>query len=217
MNKRTALVFGASGLVGGELLRLLLANENYNSILSFGRKEMNLEHPKLAQLVIDFNHLESYKEHFAANDVYCCLGTTIKKAKSKEAFRKIDFEYIIQIAAIAAENKIKNFCVVSSLGTDKNSGNFYLKTKGEMEEALQTFNFSQLLILRPSVLLGKRDEKRIGEQIGKVVVRMISPLLMGKLKKYRGIKASVVAQKMIDLSLLDQKGTFIIESDLINN
>ena len=86
MNKRTALVFGASGLVGGELLRLLLANENYNSILSCGRKKLNLKHPKLAQLVIDFNHLESYKEHFAANDVYCCLGTTIKKAKSKEGW-----------------------------------------------------------------------------------------------------------------------------------
>jgi uncharacterized protein YbjT (DUF2867 family) len=217
MKKRTALVFGASGLVGGELLNLLLANANYDAIISFGRKELDIKHPKLEQIVIDFNKLNSYKELMNANDLFCCLGTTIKKAKSKEAFRKIDFEYVSQIGNIAAENKVKNFSVVSSIGTDKNSGNFYLKTKGEMEDALKKLNFEQLLIFRPSVLLGKRNEQRVGEQIGKVAVQILSPLLIGKLKKYRGVKASVVAQKMINLNLLDRKGVFIIESDFINN
>ncbi len=217
MNKRTAIIFGASGLIGNELLHLLLSNKNYHSILSFGRKKLDIDHPKLEQFLIDFEELDSYSEQLKAEDVYCCLGTTIKKAKSKEAFRKIDLEYVSQIASIATKNKVNNFSVVSSLGTDINSSNFYLKTKGEMEEVLKTYNFNQLLILRPSVLLGKRNEQRIGEQIGKVVVQIISPLLVGRLKKHRGIKASVVAQKMIEFTLQNRKGIFILESDTLNS
>ncbi|PKP34063.1 MAG: oxidoreductase [Bacteroidetes bacterium HGW-Bacteroidetes-17] len=216
MNNRSALVFGGSGLVGTELLKLLISDSTYHTVISAGRRNLAIQHPKLKQLIIDFDQLESQQELLAGHDVYCCLGTTIKKAKTKEAFRAIDFGYVTRIAAMTATNGIGNFALVSSIGTDKNSGNFYLRTKGEMEEVVKQLKFNTLVILRPSFLLGDRTEKRFGEQIAKIAIQIFSPLLIGKLKKYRGIEAKIVAKKMMNMILEGNTGTFIIESDLIN-
>lgn len=203
-------------MVGTELLKLLISDSAYHTVISAGRRNLAIQHPKLKQLIIDFEQLESQQELFAGQDVYCCLGTTIKKAKTKEAFRTSDFGYVTRIAAMTATNGIGNFALVSSIGTDKNSGNFYLRTKGEMEEVVRQFKFNTLVILRPSFLLGDRTEKRFGEQIAKIAIRLFSPLLIGKLKKYRGIEAKIVAKKMMNMILEGKAGTFIIESDLIN-
>jgi len=217
MNKRSALVFGGSGLVGTELLKLLISDSAYKTVISAGRRKLEIQSPKLKQIMIDFDNLESQQELFAEHDVYCCLGTTIKKAKTKEAFRAIDFGYVTRIAAMAATNGVGNFALISSIGSDKNSGNFYLKTKGEMEEVVRQLKFNTLVILRPSFLLGNRIEKRLGERIAKIAIQLFSPLLIGKLKKYRGIEAKNVSKKMIEMILAMNTGTFIIESDLIKS
>lgn len=216
MNKRSALIFGASGMVGNELLHLLISDSNYASVVSIGRREIELQHPKFKQVVIDFDKIDSQELHFSGKDVYCCLGTTIKKAGSKDVFRKIDFEYVAKIAALAKKNKVENFAVISSLGvTDKPRG-LYLKTKADMEAAVKKLNFTRTFILRPSLLLGKRTEKRRGEQWGEIILRIVSPLLIRSLKKYRGVSSRRVAKKMIDLMLQNEKGIFVVESDLIN-
>lgn len=216
METRSALIFGASGMVGNELLHLLISHPAYDSIISLARREIDFEHPKLKQIKVDFDTLDSHQSHFANQDVYCCLGTTIKKAKSKEDFRKIDFSYVTKIASLAAKNKVENFAVISSLGvTDKPKG-LYLKTKAEMEAVVKKFNFKRCFILRPSLLLGNRTEKRMGEQLAKILIQLFSPLLFGRLKKYRGVNGQKVAKKMIELMLQNEKGIFIIESDVIN-
>lgn len=216
METRSALIFGASGMVGNELLHLLISHPAYDSIVSLARREIDFEHPKLKQIKVDFENLDSHQSHFANQDVYCCLGTTIKKAKSKEDFRKIDFSYVTKIASLAAKNKVENFAVISSLGvTDKPKG-LYLKTKAEMEAVVKKFNFKRCFILRPSLLLGNRKEKRTGEQLAKILIQLFSPLLFGRLKKYRGVNGQKVAKKMIELMLQNEKGIFIIESDVIN-
>ncbi len=216
MTNRAALVFGASGLVGTELVNLLLANADYNAVISYGRSPISAKHPKLKQVQGSFEDLDSNPDVFNVQDLYCCLGTTIKKAKTKEAFQKIDFEYVKKIASIASAKGVSSFAVVSSIGADKNSGNFYLKTKGEMEESLKKLSFERLIILQPSILLGERKEKRLGEKIGKLFIQILSPILLGKLKKYRGVQAKHVAQKMIDAILHKKPGTFVIPSDQIN-
>lgn len=210
------MIFGASGMVGNELLHLLISHPAYDSIVSLARREIDFEHPKLKQIKVDFENLDSHQSHFANQDVYCCLGTTIKKAKSKEDFRKIDFSYVTKIASLAAKNNVENFAVISSLGvTDKPKG-LYLKTKAEMEAVVKKFNFKRCFILRPSLLLGNRKEKRTGEQLAKILIQLFSPLLFGRLKKYRGVNGQKVAKKMIELMLQNEKGIFIIESDVIN-
>ncbi len=217
MIKNSALVFGASGLVGTELVNLLLSNAKYNSVISYGRTALQIKHPNLKQVKGSFDDLDSHPDLFSANDVYCCLGTTIKKAKTQVAFRKIDFDYVVKIASNASSNGVSNFAVISSIGANKNSGNFYLKTKGEMEEALKNLSFERLIILQPSILMGDRKENRLGEKIGKIFIQILNPLLLGKLKKYRGVHATKVAQKMIDSILQEEAGTFTIPSDQINN
>ncbi len=216
MEKRSALVFGASGLVGYELIKLLLENSNYKDVTAIVRPSLDIQNPKLNQVVSDFEKLEEHVNSFAVQDVYCCLGTTIKKAKSKEAFRKIDFGFIEKIASLAAKKNTDNISVISSIGADKNSNNFYLKTKGEMEESLKSFSFKSINIFRPSILLGKRKEKRLGERIAKIAIKMFSFLLIGKFRKYRGIEAIKVAQFMISVSLRNNTGINIFESDIIN-
>lgn len=216
MDKRSALVFGASGLVGTELIHLLLEHPEYQSVHSFGRSKLDIKHPKLQQLIVDFEAMNKQRDVFKNKDVYCCLGTTIKKAKTREAFRRVDYDFVVNAAALAKEQEVENFAVISSLGANKASRNFYLKTKGEMEAALSKLNFKKLRILRPSILLGNRKEKRLGEKIGIVLIKVLNPLLIGKLKKYRGVHAHAVARKMISATLSNEAGTTFIESDLIN-
>lgn len=212
MREKTAPLFGASGLVGSFVLKELLKDESFSGIHVFSRKKSVADQPKITEHIIDFNSLENYSDLIKGDVLFCCLGTTIRKAGSQEAFRKVDFNLPVQLAQIASGNKVKKFIVISSLGADAKSSNFYLRTKGEMENEIQKYKFQQISILRPSMLLGARQEFRFGELIGKGVIQITGPLLFGKLKKYRGIHAATVAKAMIKIAK-ENTDKIVFESD----
>ncbi len=212
---KSALLVGASGLVGGHCLRLFLEDKNYEKVIAFVRKPMTLQHQKLEQHVVDFDHLEKYSHLAKVNDVFCCLGTTIKKAGSQEAFRKVDFTYPVEIAKVAAQNGVEQFLIITALGANPKSSIFYNRVKGEVEEAVTKLPFKAIHIFRPSLLLGERDERRTGEKIGEPMLKGLKFLLLGPLKKYRAIEASVVASAMLDAAKQNLQGINTFESDQI--
>lgn len=215
MNSKTALLTGASGLVGTELLHILLESPNYEEVKILVRKRVEIQHPKLEQILVDFNRLENYEEHFHVNDVYCCLGTTIKKAGSQEAFRKVDYEYPIKMAQLAKKQEVENFLIISALGADPKSKVFYSRTKGQVEAELKKIGLRALHIFQPSLLLGDRQEFRFGEKIASFLSPLFSPLLFGKLKKYRPVSARRVAYAMYHVAQTDNNGHFIYPSNRI--
>ncbi len=210
---KTAIVIGSTGLTGGYLLTELVANPNYSKIIVLVRKASGQHNLKVEEQVVDFNKLIDFKNKIIGDDVYCTIGTTIKKAGSQEAFAKVDLEYPLSIAKIAKENGAKHFLLMSSLGANASSGNFYLKTKGALENVLRDLNFDSLSIFRPSILLGPRSEFRLGEKIGIFFMRLFSFLLLGSLKKYRPIHAKQVAHAMVAAGQDGEKGLKIFESD----
>ena len=209
--QKSAILFGATGLVGSCVLVQLLDDTRYNQIKIFVRKPTEIINPKLVEVVTNFNHLENYHDEITGDDLFCCLGTTIKTAGSQEAFLKIDLDLVKSLAESASENDVKKFIVVSSLGAALDSLNFYYKTKGEMEKAVSRFKFEKCVILRPSMLLGKRKEFRLAEMIGKMVMQIFS---FATPAKYKAIKAEVVARAMIK-SANDETVNGILESDVI--
>jgi len=206
---KKALVIGSTGLVGNELIQLLLADSNY-AVTALVRQPMPITHNQLTQVVFDFEKPD--KSVVFSDEIYCCLGTTIKVAGSKAAFYKVDFEYVLSIAQIALHNGASKFALVSSMGASKDSAIFYNKTKGAIEAAVTAVGYKSLFILRPSVLLGNRKEFRLGEKIGKVFMSAISFALP---KKYRPIQAWQVAKAMIACMSSDKSGVQILESDAI--
>jgi uncharacterized protein YbjT (DUF2867 family) len=210
---KTALVIGASGLIGNEVLNLLLNDNAYDRVKIFVRKEISLKHNKLQQFIVDFDNLKQSQEHISGDVAFCCLGTTIKVAGSKEAFAKVDYTYVVSFADLAKKNGVPRFIVVSSLGVSPEGGNFYLTVKRDVENALKNLKFSSLIIVRPSMLLGERKEFRLGESIGKVLMKSLSFMFIGKLKKYKAIEAHVVAKAMIALSKTDLEDAVVFESD----
>lgn len=202
---KKALVLGATGLVGKTLVRLLCADDRYDTIVCLIRKPLPkhyffVESQKLQLIVVDFNELDEYQGYFYNTHTYVCLGTTIKKAGTKAGFRKVDFEYVHAAAQLA--RKAQSFVWISSVGANANSGNFYLKVKGELENAI--LGMSQLKhasAVRPSLLLGERQESRPLETISLFVSGILSPLFMGKLAKYKPVQARDVAKKMIRLQV----------------
>jgi uncharacterized protein YbjT (DUF2867 family) len=209
-----ALLIGASGLIGRQILNKLLEDNFYSEVEIRVRKSLGIKHTKLKETLTDFSEINSLKE-IDANHVFCCLGTTIKKAKSKEQFRKVDFEYVVNLAKSAEESNTSKFLVISSIGANYKSGNFYLRTKGEMEEALKKINIPTINIFRPSLLVGKRTEYRFGEVMGKFFMGIFGIFLFGRFKKYRSIKDFVVANAMIRLAKSEKTGISIFESDQI--
>lgn len=216
MNNRKALIVGASGLIGNYCLQALLDDASYSEVTAIVRKPLLTTHRKLREIVSDFSNLYKDLASVSAHDVFCCLGTTIKKAGSQEAFRKIDLSLVVTVAGLMKEQGATQFLVISSLGADKNSKVFYSRTKGEMEEALQEVGFGCLRIFRPSLLLGSREEFRLGEKIGVMLTPLLKPFLFGSLKKYTPIEAESVAQFMVTSA--HQKpisGIHVYESDKI--
>ena len=203
---KTAIIAGASGLVGSHCLDLLLKSERYKKVISIGRKLLSLEHPKLEQKLVDFAMLESYSSSLIADDIYCCLGTTIKKAGSKENFYKVDYTYVVKLATIAATNFASQFLVVSAMGADAHSRIFYNQVKGKMEAAIKPLHFLGVHIFQPSLLLGQRSEKRIGEQAAQVLAKLLPFLFMGPLRLYKPIQARDVAQAMLYAAAQDGAG-----------
>lgn len=211
-NNNTAIVFGASGLTGRFVTEHLISDTRYDEIKLFVRKELKIPSGKIKQVLFSADNLKEIEDQVTGDHLYCCLGTTIKKAGSKEVFFNIDHNLVEKIAKIAVANKVKSFVVISSIGANDRSRNFYLNTKGKMEESVKTFTFPNLSILRPSMLMGMRSETRAMENIGKLVGKIISPLMIGRLRKYRPIHASTVAKAMINLAN-KPKGCFVVESE----
>jgi len=212
---KTALLIGSTGLIGSHLLNLLLDSNDYLKVITFVKRDTGIKHKKLTQHIIDFDKPETYKELVVGDDFFCTIGTTIKKAGSKEAFRKVDFEYPRLFAAFALQNKVKQFLIISSLGADTNSGNFYLKTKGEIQDFLKECNFESVSVLQPSLLLGERKEFRLGEKIGAFFMKTLSFLFLGNLKKYKPIEGKTVAKAMLVIGQTNNSGFKIYESDMI--
>ena len=191
---KTAIVIGATGLVGSTLVKQLLDNSIYSKVVLLLRKSLSMSHSKLTQEVIDFDNPDASK--IVGNDLFCAMGTTLAKAGSKEAQYKIDCTYPYEIGKIAKVNGVKQYILVSSVGANFDSSNFYLKTKGDLEKKIESLGFQNFVSVRPSMLLGNREESRLGEKIGKVLSNILSPLLFGSLRKYHGIEASDVAKAM---------------------
>lgn len=212
---KTALIIGSTGLIGTHLLELILNSADYEKVITFVKRDTGIKHPKLTQHIIDFDKPETYKDLVSGDDFFCTIGTTIKKAGSKEAFRKVDFEYPSQFATYAMHNKVKQFLIISSLGADANSGNFYLKTKGEIEIFLKKSDFESVSVLQPSLLLGKRNEFRLGEKVGAFFMKAFSFLLFGKLQKYKPIEGTIVAKALYELAQKNNPGFHIYKSDKI--
>ena len=212
---KTALLFGASGLVGSHVLSQLISNNNYSKIKLFVRSTINISDPKIEIIQTDFNNLENHKEDIKGDDCFFCIGTTKKNSPDKNEYRRIELEVPKQIAQIAKSNSVNSFVFVSSGYADPKSSGDYLKFKGEVEEELKRLNFPKLGIMRPSFLLGDRKEKRIGEKIGIFVFKLLSPLFLGPLKKMKPIHSATVAKAMIAITQNDSSQT-IFESNEIS-
>ncbi|HEX8330240.1 MAG TPA: NAD-dependent epimerase/dehydratase family protein [Hymenobacter sp.] len=209
---KTALLTGATGLIGSQLLPLLLASGRYSKVIVVGRKAVAVVHPKLTQVVTDLDRLEEVRLQLIADDVYCCLGTTMRQAGSKEAFYKVDFLYVVSLAALTASNFAAQFLVVSSMGADAESLIYYSRVKGQMEAAVRQAPFRAIHIFRPSLLLGVRAAPRLGERIGATVLRVLQPLLRGPLQKYRPVTGAAVAAAMLRAAEDDGGGVRVHES-----
>ena len=194
---KTAIVFGATGLTGKELFNNLLVDERYEKIYIVVRKKRAKNYLKVDEIIFDFKDFSTLPQE-KINHVFCCLGTTIKKAGSQEAQQIIDRDYPIAIAKYANEIKADKLVCISSVGANKNSKNFYLRTKGEMEEGVAA-NFTNSVFVRPSFLFGSRAEVRVGERLGIALFYLINPFLPAKLSKYKGIGANKLSHLMIDV------------------
>jgi len=206
----TALIVGSTGLIGNQLVELLLNDDRYTQVTAIARTSLPFSHPKLKLVVADFGSIESQKEKLVADDVFCCLGTTITSAKSKEAFRKIDFDYPLLIAKLTKALGAKQFLLVSALGANKASSVFYNKVKGEIEEAISSIGFESCHVFRPSLLLGPRIEKREGERSMQKIFSAVGFLIP---KKYKAIESIKVARGMLAIAKKNVSGNFIHESN----
>ncbi|MFT6851306.1 MAG: hypothetical protein ACJATA_002127 [Sphingobacteriales bacterium] len=216
MNKKTAIILGATGLTGSHLLDELIHDSDFELIKIFSRNTTNVTHPKVKEYLGDLLHIESFKNDFTGDVTFCCIGTTASKTKDKSVYKSIDFGIPVSAANLSKENGISQFLVISSMGANSKSPVFYNKTKGEMEEQVQKSQVEKTIVLRPSLILGNRGEQRIGESIGVAVMNFISPLMIGSLKKYRAINAQSIAMAMIKISKSTIKSQ-IIESDKIQD
>ncbi len=199
--KKSAVVFGPTGLVGNELVALLLSNDGYDKVIAVARRPLPISSPKLEQVQLsDFSGLMETKNKLQASEYYCCIGTTIAVAGTKEAFRQVDLYIPQQIARLAEALSVHALVVISSIGASFNSSNFYLKTKGEMEKTVREIFSGNLKFVRPSFLMGKRKEFRFGERMGIGFMKVFGWLFIGPVKKYRGINAGDVARAMVKLA-----------------
>ena len=212
---KKALIIGATGLVGSHCLRLLLSDSLYGQVTALTRKKLDINHPKLNNLIVNFDDQNSWEAFCAVDDIFSVMGTTIAKAGSKENFRKVDFAYPLAIAKAAKKCGAKGHALVSALGADAKSAIFYSNTKGELEQAITDLDFETNIILQPSLLIGDRNEKRVAEQLSQTLFLKLEFLFVGPLAKYKGIRAETVAAGMIHFLNSDIKGNLIIENKKI--
>jgi len=211
---RIALLAGATGLVGSHCLSQLLRDPTYGRVVVVVRRPLPLTDPRLDARVVDFERLAE-SELPRVDDVYCALGTTIRRAGSRAAFRRVDHDYVVALARRAAERGAARFVLVSSIGADARSPVFYSRVKGETERDVTAVGFQAVHLLRPSLLVGERSERRPGERLMIGLSSGIAPLLVGPFRRYRPIAAEVVARAMRAVALRDARGTYVHESDRI--
>lgn len=209
---KIALVAGATGLVGSEVVQQLLATRAYEKVITIVRRSPGIMHDKLEEKVVNFDELTLDEP---IDHVYCCLGTTIKKAKTKEAFQKVDLDYPLLLAKLAKKHQASQFLVISSMGASVKSPFFYSRVKGELEQRLQELELNGLHIFRPSLLLGEREESRLGEGIAGKLASVFPFLFTGPLKKYQPIHGKTVAYAMVTTALTESGGVHVYESENI--
>ena len=208
----TILLLGASGLIGSHCLQILLDDERFTRVLALVRKPLAITHPKLIQIIVDFDKLDNYASEIKAEAVLSTLGTTLRKAGSSVKFTKVDYEYQLKVAEIARRNGATTFVLLSSLGADKKSVVLYTKVKGEVEDAISKLGYEKVIILRPSILLGDRTESRPGEAVGQWMAKQMPFLFAGPLARYKGIPAETVAQAMVNAVQKPYNGVGIVEN-----
>lgn len=214
MNGKTALIAGSTGLVGKELVKLALADSRYEQVHTIARRSCGISDQRLTEHIINWDQLAA-DEIPAVDHVYCALGTTMKVAGSKEAFEKVDYHYVVKLAEISKEIDASRFLVVSSIMADPKASAFYLKTKGKMEQKIQQVGPADILIFRPSTLVGNRVEYRPGEIVGLRVMEIMKPILIGPLRRFRNIQAATVARAMICAAHSGSQGYVVYQSDEI--
>jgi uncharacterized protein YbjT (DUF2867 family) len=211
----SALLLGATGLVGGHVLDLLLDDPAYGRVVVPGRRPVDRQHPRLAQHVADLGRLDEHADWFAVDDVFCCLGTTIRKAGSQEAFRRVDHDYVVDSARVAVEAGARRYLLVTAAGADAGSRIFYNRVKGEAEAGVRAQPFEGVVILRPSLILGPRAERRTAEAVFQRVAPALGWMMLGPLRRYRAVDAVAVARAMVRAAKERTRGVRIVESEEI--
>jgi uncharacterized protein YbjT (DUF2867 family) len=212
---QTAVVLGATGLTGNSLVTLLLHDNRFSKVKVLLRKPTLKQRPGLEPIIVDFDDEEGLSAALQGDMVFCCVGTTIAKAGSQEKFREVDFNIPLRCATIAHRNNIQQFLLISAIGANPASRNLYQRTKGEIEQAIEKLGFPALHIFRPSFLMGRRTEFRLGELIAYILIPVFYFFLQGSWRKYRPIKAANVARAMINTAINAPSGTHVYESDAI--
>lgn len=208
---RTALVAGASGLVGGNVTRRLLDDPQYDRVTLLGRRQLPVTHKKLVQRLVDFDHLAHVADFPRVHDVFCCLGTTMRQAGSEAEFRKVDYTYVMELARVALRHRAAQFLVVTAVGADPRSRVLYSRVKGELEEALRRLPFDSVHIFRPSLLVGARAQRRPAERMAMVLSPLVAWMLVGPLARYRPIRAATVARAMVRAAHPAERGVHVYE------
>lgn len=197
---RTALLLGASGVIGGHVLQTLLNDPTYAHVTVLVRRAPANIHPKLKAVTVDFEQLDSHAAEFGVDDVFCCLGSTIRKAGSRAAFERVDHHYIVESARLAKQAGVRQFLLISAVGASAKASAFYSRVKGHTEDDVTALAFPTLHILRPSLLLGERAEHRAGEEWAKRLAPAFAAICVGPLAKYRPVEAGDVAARMVALA-----------------
>lgn len=205
-DRRAALLAGATGMIGGRVLELLLADPGYASVVALVRRPLDREHDGLDARVVDFDALAELSDPPRVDDVFCCLGSTMKKAGSRAAFRRVDHDYVVATARLGLAGGARRFLLVSAVGADASSRNFYSRTKGEAEDSVAELGYPALHVFQPSILMGERAENRPGERLGIAAARVLGGVLHGPLRRYRGIAPETVAAAMVAAAKSDAEG-----------
>jgi uncharacterized protein YbjT (DUF2867 family) len=210
-----AILAGATGLIGSELLNILLTEPDYDQILVVARKSTGITHPKLKELIINFDRVDDYATEIAGHALFSCLGTTLNKTPDKKLYHKIDHDYPVRLAQLAAQNGVEQYHLVSSIGANSQSSNYYTRFKGETEEDVKLAGVKSVHIYQPSFITGDRKEFRPMEKIFIGLSFVFDPLLVGSMKKYKSIAAKTIARAMFNQSIKNSEGVFVYPSDKI--
>ena len=212
---KTAVVFGSTGLIGGHLVNQLIQDNYYTKVKIFVRSQTSINNEKVEVINIDFNNLGNHQTEITGDDCFFCIGTTKQNSPNKNEYQKVELDIPKEIGQIAKANSVNSFIFISSIYANPNSSGNYVKFKGLVEEELKRLNFSKLGILRPSFLMGKRKENRVGEKIGILTFSVLSPLLFGPFKKMRPISSEIVAKAMIKIANSNLEKTVFESNEIV--